>query len=69
MHGQTRTGLVGGLIVDDEGLELVWQLNDSVGAVVDIWLLELGGQNPWGGAGAEWKFILDICHFVDHGRG
>ena len=42
IHG--RRGLVGVGIVDEQGFELIGQLDDSVGAVVKEWLVETVGQ-------------------------
>ena len=42
VHG--RRGLVGVGIVDKQGFELVGQLDDSVGAIVEEWLVKTNGQ-------------------------
>ena len=42
VHG--RRGLVGVGIVDKQGFELVGQLDDSVGAIVQKWLVKTVGQ-------------------------
>ena len=47
-HVDTGASLVGVRIVHEQSVELIWQSNDSVGAIVEFWSLELVG-NPLNG--------------------